>query len=75
MGDRSVYEILADLLDGHRGAAIGVLLGLLVALLLIIFGFWKTIFIGICILIGYVIGRCYDGEDGPGALWKRLFGR
>jgi uncharacterized membrane protein len=70
----SVYKILSDLMDRHRGAVVGTVIGLLVALLIIAFGFWKTVFLGICILIGYFIGKRFDGEDGLGALWRRLFG-
>jgi uncharacterized membrane protein len=71
---RSVLEILLDLMDRHRGAAAGAAGGLLVALLLIMFGFWKTVGIAVCILIGYYIGKRFDEEGSLDTLWRRLFG-
>ena len=71
---RSVFEILLDLMDRHRGAMAGAIVGLLVALLIIIFGFWKTVGIAICIVIGYFIGKRFDEEGSLSALWRRLFG-
>ena len=37
---RSVLETLLELIDKHRGAVLGVVAGILVALLFIGFGFW-----------------------------------
>jgi uncharacterized membrane protein len=71
---RSVLENLLDLMDRHRGATAGVVVGLLVGLLFIVFGFWKTILIAICILFGYFIGKRFDEEGSLSALWRRLFG-
>jgi uncharacterized membrane protein len=71
---QSVLETLLDLMDRHRGAAVGVVVGLLVGLLFIIFGFWKTILIAICILIGYIVGKRFDEEGSLETLWRRLFG-
>ena len=73
-GGRSLYEILLDLMDRHRGAVAGAVVGLLVALLIIVFGFWKTVFIAICILVGYFIGKRFDEEGSLDAIWRRLFG-
>lgn len=57
---RSVLETLLELIDKHRGAVLGVVAGILVALLFIGFGFWKTIGIAILIVIGYFIGKRFD---------------
>lgn len=73
-GGRSFYEFFLDLMDSHRGKVIGIILGLLAGLLIIIFGFWKTVFIVICILIGYFIGKRFDDGGSLDALWRRLFG-
>ncbi len=73
-GGRSFYEVFLDLLDGHRGKVIGIILGLLAGLLIIIFGFWKTVFIAICIVVGYIVGKSFDDGSSLNALWRRLFG-
>jgi uncharacterized membrane protein len=74
-GDRSFFEYLADQAERHRGKAIGVILGLLAALLIIIFGFWKTVFIAILVLFGYWLGKRFDEDGSLDELWRRLFGR
>jgi uncharacterized membrane protein len=72
---RSFYEYVADQVEKHRGKAIGILLGLLVALLWIIIGFWKMFFIAICILIGYFVGKRSDDGGSLGDFWRRMFGK
>lgn len=73
-GGRSFYEIFLDLLNGHRGKVIGIILGLLAGLLIIFLGLWKAVFIVICVLIGYFAGKGFDDGSSLNALWKRLFG-
>jgi uncharacterized membrane protein len=72
---RSVLEILLDLIDRRRGAVVGIVAGILVALLFFIFGFWKMVGIAICILIGYFIGKQFDNGGSLDALRGRLFGK
>jgi uncharacterized membrane protein len=71
---RSLYEVFLDLMNRHQGKVVGVIIGLLAGLLIIIFGFWRTVFIAICILAGFFLGKRFDDEGGLGALWKRFFG-
>lgn len=71
---QSLYKYFLELLDRHRGKAIGIILGLLAGLLIVIFGFWKMILIIICILFGYFIGKSFDDGGSLDALWRRLFG-
>ena len=66
-------KILFSLLNEHRGKTIGVLLGLLVSILFVFLGFLKTIFIIICISLGYFIGRKLD-ENKKFEMWlKQIF--
>jgi len=53
-------NLLQELLDNHRGKAIGLLLGLFLALLILTFGFWRSAFILICMVLGYIIGKRID---------------
>lgn len=53
-------EVFRDLLENHRGKIIGGLIGLVLALMIIRFGFFWSIFIGICVLVGYLIGKRMD---------------
>ncbi len=66
-------KLLVYIMDEHRGKAIGVTLGLLASILFISFGFWQTIFIVLCILVGYQVGKKID-EQVDLELWiKNLF--
>ncbi len=65
-------KILLALLGEHRGKTIGILLGLLVSILFIFVGFFKTIFIIICIGLGYFIGKKLD-ENKNFEMWLKHF--
>jgi len=46
--------------EEHRGKAIGIVLGLVASILFISYGFWRTIFIIVCIALGFFIGKEVD---------------
>jgi len=73
--NQSFYEYLAERTVGNSGKVIGVLLALVAVLLIILVGFWKTVFLVILILIGYLIGKNYDDKVSLGELWTRMFGK
>jgi len=66
-------KLLSELLKYHRGKLVGILLGLLFGLLTAFLGFWRTLFIGICILIGYIIGKKIDEHKSLKKLLERFF--
>ncbi len=61
------------IVNEHRGKAIGVSLGLLASVLFISFGFWQTLFIVLCIFIGYQVGKKIDQQVDMEAWVKNLF--
>lgn len=61
------------LLVEHRGKTIGVLLGLLASILFVTFGFWRTVFIIICIAVGYFIGKQLDENKNFDGWLKQMF--
>lgn len=63
-----VMGFLAQLWENHRNACIGVIVGLLIGLCFVSFGFWKTVVVAICLLIGLLIGRFIDRDGG----WKNF---
>lgn len=66
-------RIVDEIITRHRGKAIGILLGLAASVLVVSVGFWKTVFIVICIGLGYLLGKNID-EDKDMELWlKRIF--
>lgn len=61
-----------ELLLKHWGKIAGALAGLVFALVVVSFGFWKGIFIVFCILVGLIAGWYAQG-DGSGL--KNLLGK
>ena len=47
----------------HKGAVTGGIAGLIVALLILIIGFWKAVLVFLLIGAGVVIGMLLDGND------------
>ena len=61
----------AELWQYHRGKIVGIFLGLLIGISLAVFGFWRTLLVAICIIIGYFIGKKIDGNFD----FKEFFGK
>jgi len=59
--------------EQHRGKAIGIIMGLLASILFINYGFWRTIFIIICIAVGFFIGKELDEKKNFDEWLKRMF--
>lgn len=63
-------EMFRELAQHHRGKVIGGLLGLVLALLFLRFGFWATLFIALLVAVGYVVGKRLD--DTQEDIWDLL---
>lgn len=50
-------EKLIEFYKAHYGEINGSLIGFIIAVLILVVGFFQTIFIAICVLIGYYIGK------------------
>lgn len=66
-------RFLTQILEEHRGKAIGVIIGLLAAILFLTFGFWRALFIILCIVVGYFIGKRIDEDQNFNQWIKKLF--
>jgi len=64
-------NILLELIR-HRGKLIGLLIGLLFAYLVINHGFLLTIFIILCLLIGFSIGKRFDDNESLRGVIARI---
>lgn len=69
--DRQVAELLALLLR-HKGKIVGVLFGLLLGWITIAYGFWKAVFVGILVALGYLWGSRVDNKESIQDLFNRL---
>lgn len=66
-------KVITYILEHHRGKVIGVILGLVAGFLVVAYGFWKSLFIIICILTGYLVGKKIDENGGFDDWIQRVF--
>ncbi len=48
--------------ENHRGKIVGIVLGLIFGVCVVKYGFGRAIFVLICVLIGYYIGKKIDAK-------------
>ena len=65
-------KMLSYILENHRGKAAGLLMGLIAGILVINYGFWKTLFIVFCVAGGYAVGKAID-ENTDVEDWFKKF--
>lgn len=56
-------EKILEIYSNNKGKVSGVLLGLLFGILVISIGFFKTLFLSLCITLGYIIGKKIDNNE------------
>ncbi|MBP8628991.1 MAG: DUF2273 domain-containing protein [Negativicutes bacterium] len=67
------WEYFKEVWQQHCGKITGAFFGVLMAIMIILFGFFNTLFIAICGFIGYILGRKFDkSEDFMEILQKIL---
>lgn len=65
-------EWLLNFIIKNRGKIIGLIIGLLFSILTITIGFLKTVFIVICTVLGYYIGKKIDNDEDVIELLQRI---
>ena len=66
-------EMIKNLWDNHRGKVIGVCVGLVFGICVIKFGFWHSLFLAVCIAVGFFIGSQLDGSGKLNQKIRRFF--
>ncbi|TYP51638.1 DUF2273 domain-containing protein [Thermosediminibacter litoriperuensis] len=56
-------DVFWELWQQHRGKILGAILGFLVGVLILVFGFLKAIFLISCAFLGYYIGKLLDKKE------------
>lgn len=56
-------KLLEEIWQNHSGKLLGVLLGFLFGILVITFGFFRTLFVAFCVVAGYVVGKRIDQKE------------
>ncbi|MHB1421545.1 MAG: DUF2273 domain-containing protein [Bacillota bacterium] len=67
-------NFIAEMWTSHRGRLLGVLLGLVFGILVVTVGFWKALFVSLCIVAGYTLGKRVDEEGNLRGWMERIFG-
>lgn len=57
----------------HRGKVVGLVLGFCFGVLVLVFGFIKTLFVGLCLWGGYHLGSKVDNKEDLRRLLDRFF--
>lgn len=66
-------KILAYILQEHRGKTIGIVLGLIASIIFITYGFWRSLFVIFCIIVGYLVGKKIDENKSFDNWLKQMF--
>ena len=70
---KDFLNLLIEYIKENTGKTIGVILGFFVAIAIIIIGLLKTIFIALCVFLGYLIGDRIDKGETLKAIIEKLF--
>lgn len=63
MGLTEIATRVMELFSRHRGKTLGIFLGFIASVLILSVGFFKTLFILGCSVIGYIIGKKVDNRE------------
>lgn len=66
-------QILRQFLAEHWGKVVGGLAGLLVGLVFVIFGFWRSLVIFTFVILGVYLGKTLDRNDSLRGLFQRFW--
>ncbi len=64
-------QIIAGIIK-NRGKVVGLLAGLAFGIMVIKVGFWQTLFVTICLGLGYVIGKRIDDNESLQEVIERI---
>ncbi|MGE5398336.1 MAG: DUF2273 domain-containing protein [Chitinophagales bacterium] len=65
-------KVFTYIMENHRGKAAGLILGLLAGILIISYGFWKAVFIVICVIAGFFFGKAIDDNTDFSSWWDNF---
>jgi uncharacterized membrane protein len=56
-------ELLAEIWQLHSGKIVGMVMGLFIGILILVFGFFHTMFVIVCMIAGYIVGKRIDEKE------------
>lgn len=71
----NLTRYISDLINENPGKTVGAISGLILGILILTFGFWKTVVIILFVALGLVIGKMFDDGDSLIDAIRNLFRR
>ncbi|WP_041274489.1 DUF2273 domain-containing protein [Desulforamulus reducens] len=68
-----LYKLFQEIIENHRGKAVGAILGLAFGWFAISYGLFKALFVSLCVSIGYFVGKGVDQSFDFREAFDRLF--
>lgn len=56
-------QLLEEIWQQHSGKIVGVTIGFILGVLILIFGFFQTLFVLLCVIAGYIVGKRIDEKE------------
>lgn len=56
-------KLLEEIWQYHSGKITGVIIGFIIGVLIITFGFFETLFVLLCVIAGYIVGKRIDEKE------------
>ncbi|KUO78130.1 MAG: hypothetical protein APF81_05430 [Desulfosporosinus sp. BRH_c37] len=66
-----ISRFLVWAIDNHPGKLIGTVIGLVLGLLMVTLGFWRTLVLALFIILGFVLGKRQDDHKSVTAWFER----
>nr|WP_122013527.1 DUF2273 domain-containing protein [Maliibacterium massiliense] len=57
----------------NKSKVIGALIGLAIGIIILSIGFWRTLFLALCVGVGYALGIAFTSESNLGHALRRIF--
>ncbi|HPS58100.1 MAG TPA: DUF2273 domain-containing protein [Spirochaetota bacterium] len=71
----SLTRYISDFVNENPGKSVGAFSGLILGVLILTFGFWRTVVIILFIILGFIIGKMIDDGDSGIEAIKNIFRR
>jgi uncharacterized membrane protein len=56
-------QLLEEIWQQHSGKIVGVTIGFILGVLILVFGFFQTLFVLLCVIAGYIVGKRIDEKE------------
>lgn len=56
-------KLMQEIWQNHNGKIVGAVIGLFIGIFIITFGFFRTFFVLLCMVAGYIIGKRIDEKE------------